>query len=60
MKEAPPKGITLPKVIGAVSGGPVTNGTPYPKVDRPLQEVAQEKANTQPMPTRLKPAADQS
>ena len=50
------KGINIPNVIGATRA-PVGNATPYPKVERSLQEVAQEKANTQPMPTAKKPAA---
>ena len=52
------KGIKLPRTI-AGNKGQVTNGTPYNKQERPLQEVAQEKANEESMPTRKKPAVVQ-
>ena len=59
MIEQEPKGIKLPPVIGPGTG-PVTLGTKYPKEERPLSIVAQEKANLESMPTRKKNPAVES
>ena len=53
--QSEPAKINIPPVIGP-NRTPVTNATPYPKAERPLQQVAQEAANYNPETPR-KPSA---